>query len=82
MKNLNLVFFITLFLILGCHPQQNDKAKADKAVNLAGSEGCGGEKSKTDSDEVSFSQSSKLESQNSEDELFNEERKSDSGCTL
>lgn len=86
MNKVNFIFFFTLLLSgMSCHSQSSDEASAsdkEKAVNLADSEGCGSEKSEGDSDEISFAQSSKLDSESSEKEIFEENEKSDSGCTL
>lgn len=90
MRKINFIFLICGLLFLGCEAKNNDSSsfQAQKeAVNLAESEGCAGESADKQSDKVSFAQSSKLESSSStsssnEELTFEEEKKSDSGCTL
>lgn len=81
MKKINFIFLICGLLFLGCEAKQSDDTSSktpDKAVNLSQSEGCAEEKSDKKTDEVSFAQSS-----SSMDEVsFEEDEKSDSGCTL
>lgn len=83
MKKINFIFLVCGFLFLSCEARQSDATGSqdlDRPVNLSESEGCAGEKSDQKSDEISFAQSS---SASDSDEIsFEEEKESDSGCTL
>jgi len=77
---------VSSFLFFGCDINQSNPEGTqgtESAVKLSESKGCEDQKSENQTDEVSFSQSSKVDSSGeSVDGLNLDEKKEDSGCSL